>query len=237
MLIFAIPCMYCVDASRRASYWGSWGSLFCPSRRHSLTPETMPGLLHAGESRRESRPQRICPSNASSRSLWAQPPSTSRFHIGQRNRRLHPEGKIRCPPALCWWLVAAFLPARLWCSTRYHRRCKSSRAHEEPFYRNAVQCHGIWGSKVSRRFSWWKRHRDSRRFLWPHPAIFRISAVKCPEDSAIFDCAPVVRGRTPSIVKKVFTVCTPGETVAAVVTEAGIALNPRHRKMCIRDRY
>jgi len=40
---------------------------------------------------------------------------------------------------------------------------------------------------------------------------------------------PVVRGRTPSIVKKVFTVCTPGETVAAVVTEAGIALNPRHR--------
>ena len=40
---------------------------------------------------------------------------------------------------------------------------------------------------------------------------------------------PVVRGRTPSIVKKVFTVCTPGETVAAVVTEAGIALNPAHR--------
>lgn len=40
---------------------------------------------------------------------------------------------------------------------------------------------------------------------------------------------PVVRGRTPSIVRKVFTVCTPGETVAAVVTEAGIALNPRHR--------
>ncbi len=40
---------------------------------------------------------------------------------------------------------------------------------------------------------------------------------------------PVVRGRTPSIVKKVFTLCTPGETVAAVVTEAGIALNPAHR--------
>lgn len=35
--------------------------------------------------------------------------------------------------------------------------------------------------------------------------------------------------RTPSIVKKVFTLCTPGETVAAVVTEAGIALNPRHK--------
>ncbi len=40
---------------------------------------------------------------------------------------------------------------------------------------------------------------------------------------------PIIRGRTPSIVKKVFTLCTPGETVAAVVTEAGIALNPKHR--------
>ena len=33
----------------------------------------------------------------------------------------------------------------------------------------------------------------------------------------------------PSGVKRVFTLCTPGETVAAVVTEAGIALNPKHR--------
>ena len=40
---------------------------------------------------------------------------------------------------------------------------------------------------------------------------------------------PIIRGRTPSIVKRVFTLCTPGETVAAVVTEAGIALNPRHK--------
>ena len=40
---------------------------------------------------------------------------------------------------------------------------------------------------------------------------------------------PVVRGRTPSVVKRVFTLCTPGETVAAVVTEAGIALNPKHK--------
>ncbi|MDR1776983.1 MAG: citrate lyase subunit alpha [Desulfovibrio sp.] len=40
---------------------------------------------------------------------------------------------------------------------------------------------------------------------------------------------PIVRGRTPSVVKRVFTLCTPGETVAAVVTEAGIALNPKHR--------
>jgi citrate lyase subunit alpha/citrate CoA-transferase len=40
---------------------------------------------------------------------------------------------------------------------------------------------------------------------------------------------PIVRGRTPSVVKSVFTLCTPGETVAAVVTEAGIALNPAHR--------
>ena len=40
---------------------------------------------------------------------------------------------------------------------------------------------------------------------------------------------PIVRGRIPSVVKRVFTCCTPGETVAAVVTEAGIALNPRHK--------
>lgn len=42
-------------------------------------------------------------------------------------------------------------------------------------------------------------------------------------------CLPVIRGRTPSITKRVFTCCTPGETVAVVVTEAGIALNPGHR--------
>ncbi len=40
---------------------------------------------------------------------------------------------------------------------------------------------------------------------------------------------PIVRGRTPSIVNRVFTCCTPGDTVACVVTQAGIALNPRHR--------
>lgn len=40
---------------------------------------------------------------------------------------------------------------------------------------------------------------------------------------------PIVRSRTASVVKKVFTLCTPGETVAVVVTEAGIALNPKHR--------
>lgn len=40
---------------------------------------------------------------------------------------------------------------------------------------------------------------------------------------------PIIRGRTPSIVKKVFTICTPGKSVAMVVTEAGIALNPRHK--------
>ncbi|CDZ75176.2 Citrate lyase alpha chain [Peptoniphilus sp. ING2-D1G] len=40
---------------------------------------------------------------------------------------------------------------------------------------------------------------------------------------------PITRKRTPSIVDEVFTICTPGETVAAVVTEAGTALNPKHR--------
>lgn len=42
-------------------------------------------------------------------------------------------------------------------------------------------------------------------------------------------CLPIIRGRTPSITKRVFTCCTPGETVAVVVTEAGVALNPKHR--------
>ncbi len=42
-------------------------------------------------------------------------------------------------------------------------------------------------------------------------------------------CLPVVRGRTPCVTKRVFTCCTPGETVAAVVTEAGVALNPAHK--------
>ena len=40
---------------------------------------------------------------------------------------------------------------------------------------------------------------------------------------------PIIRGRTPSVVKKVFTCCTPGDTVACVVTQAGIALNPKHK--------
>lgn len=40
---------------------------------------------------------------------------------------------------------------------------------------------------------------------------------------------PIVRGRIPSIVKNVNTICTPGETVAIIVTEAGIAINPKHK--------
>jgi citrate lyase subunit alpha/citrate CoA-transferase len=52
--------------------------------------------------------------------------------------------------------------------------------------------------------------------------------VACGADISIV-ALPIIRGRTPSIVKKVFTCCTPGETVACVVTQAGIALNPRHK--------
>lgn len=40
---------------------------------------------------------------------------------------------------------------------------------------------------------------------------------------------PLYRGRTPSIVKKVFTLCTPGETIALVVTELGVSINPKHK--------
>lgn len=40
---------------------------------------------------------------------------------------------------------------------------------------------------------------------------------------------PIVRGRIPSVVERVEARCTPGDTVACVVTQAGVALNPRHR--------
>ena len=39
--------------------------------------------------------------------------------------------------------------------------------------------------------------------------------------------APLTRGRIPSIVKHVNTVVTPGEVVDVVVTDQGIAVNPR----------
>ena len=38
-----------------------------------------------------------------------------------------------------------------------------------------------------------------------------------------------MRGRIPSVVRRVFTLCTPGTSVGVVVTEAGIALNPKHK--------
>ncbi|MCD6382838.1 MAG: citrate lyase subunit alpha [Thermoplasmata archaeon] len=38
---------------------------------------------------------------------------------------------------------------------------------------------------------------------------------------------PLIRGRFPTVVDEVTTVVTPGETVDAVVTERGIAINPR----------
>lgn len=41
---------------------------------------------------------------------------------------------------------------------------------------------------------------------------------------------PIVRGRIPSVVERTAACCTPGETVACVVTQAGVALNPRHRR-------
>ena len=38
--------------------------------------------------------------------------------------------------------------------------------------------------------------------------------------------APLIRGRIPTIVDKVNTVITPGETIDVVVTDRGIAVNP-----------
>ena len=39
--------------------------------------------------------------------------------------------------------------------------------------------------------------------------------------------APLVRGRIPTVCDKVVTVVTPGEAVDIVVTDYGIAINPR----------
>ena len=39
--------------------------------------------------------------------------------------------------------------------------------------------------------------------------------------------APLTRGRIPSIINKVNTIVTPGAVVDVVVTEQGIAVNPR----------
>ena len=42
---------------------------------------------------------------------------------------------------------------------------------------------------------------------------------------------PLIRGRIPTIVEKVNTVITPGESVDVVVTELGIAVNPRRQDL------
>lgn len=43
--------------------------------------------------------------------------------------------------------------------------------------------------------------------------------------------APLLRARLPMVLKKVNTVVTPGETVDVVVTERGVAINPRRRDL------
>ncbi len=46
--------------------------------------------------------------------------------------------------------------------------------------------------------------------------------------------APLVRGRIPTVVDRVNTVITPGETVDVLVTERGIAINPRRTDLIER---
>lgn len=43
--------------------------------------------------------------------------------------------------------------------------------------------------------------------------------------------APLLRGRLPMVLKKVNTVVTPGESVDVVVTERGVAVNPRRKDL------
>jgi len=42
-------------------------------------------------------------------------------------------------------------------------------------------------------------------------------------------CAPLIRGRMPMITDRVQTISTPGETVDVIVTERGIAVNPKRQ--------
>ena len=46
--------------------------------------------------------------------------------------------------------------------------------------------------------------------------------------------APLVRGRTPTVVDRVTTIVTPGETVDVLVTDHGIAVNPRRAEVLER---
>ena len=43
--------------------------------------------------------------------------------------------------------------------------------------------------------------------------------------------APLLQGRTPAICTNVTTVTTPGETVDVVITDYGIAINPRRQDL------
>ena len=56
-----------------------------------------------------------------------------------------------------------------------------------------------------------------------------------PDTAAGSNCsiivAPLVRGRIPTICDKVVTVVTPGEVVDVVVTDYGIAINPRRQDL------
>ena len=46
--------------------------------------------------------------------------------------------------------------------------------------------------------------------------------------------APLVRGRTPTVIDRVTTIVTPGETVDVLVTDHGVAVNPRRPEVLER---
>lgn len=48
--------------------------------------------------------------------------------------------------------------------------------------------------------------------------------------------APLTRGRIPCVIDKVNTVVTPGEVVDVVVTDQGVAVNPRRPEVAERLR-
>jgi len=46
--------------------------------------------------------------------------------------------------------------------------------------------------------------------------------------------APLIRSRIPTVVKHVTTVVTPGECVGVLVTDHGVAVNPRRPEVAVR---
>ncbi|GHS99720.1 citrate lyase subunit alpha [Synergistales bacterium] len=73
-----------------------------------------------------------------------------------------------------------------------------------------------------------------------HDGVLRGAIGGHPDTAAGAKCAVIVapsfRGGVPTIKERVTTVCTPGETIGAFVTERGVCINPRREDLIRRAR-